>query len=697
VITKTYDGVVGCSPGEDGCTLVTHTTTLPPATVSGTFTCATPGPNGWCLGGGALNLSANEPVAGYVITLIENDTGTLCDPPDAASVSCTWDQGADGNYVIEFWAHSSRGDTSAKGSAIWRQDTTGPVSQFTEPLEGSTTPASGVVSLSGTSVDTASGAAGAEIWVEGAGAWQPLEVVGGAWSTTWDTTTVTDGTYFVQVRAIDLVGNLGETAQVFLTVDNEAPVNAPAPRATDEAHPHAVAEVQHPDGTDTYTYDASGSQTQRTEDGVTYNQTVDGEGQLVAVQNTTSGETWTFTYDGDGNRIRQVNPDGTTTLFLVGGLYEVTLDAGGQQTAVKRYYAIGGQPIALRDAGGTFYLLTDHLGSVVAVLDATGAVVGEQRYRPFGQPRLTPGITQTDRGYTGQQSLTVAGLQDFNARWFDTSLGMFSSPDNLIPDPFDAQALGRYTYVLNNPLRYVDPTGQKYCDSDSPDDCTRWSNSIEHVARQYHVSFENSTSVTDRSTVLRAVEAVASKLAEETGLTETAAFREVYGLESGRWMVFHWGVDRTGLSEECSGITSGACTSSSTLVNIVSFWGAGPNRSSGAARQSSVYTVVHELGHAFGNRLWLGNAQGESFRLNDSLVEFAMDRGRLPDRPFGYLGEDLRPGTWQQSVLNTPSENFADMYLGWTFGQWAPNAYGQARADLMESVMPSLLTIALAR
>ena len=77
----------------------------------------------------------------------------------------------------------------------------------------------------------------------------------------------------------------------------------------------------------------------------------------------------------------------------------MTLDAGGQQSAVKRYYAIGGQPIALRDAGGTFYLLTDHLGSVVSVLDGGGAVVGEQLYRPFGQSRLTPGITQTDRGF----------------------------------------------------------------------------------------------------------------------------------------------------------------------------------------------------------------------------------------------------------------------------------------------------------
>ena len=125
----------------------------------------------------------------------------------------------------------------------------------------------------------------------------------------------------------------------------------------------------------------------------------------------------------------------------------------------KRYYAVGGQTIALRDAGGTFYLLTDHLGSVVAVLDASGAVVGEQRYRPFGQQRLTPGITQTDRGFTGQQSLSAAGLVDFNARWVDTFLGTFGSPDSLIPNLFNPQALNRYSYVANNPLRYTDPTG----------------------------------------------------------------------------------------------------------------------------------------------------------------------------------------------------------------------------------------------
>ena len=117
-------------------------------------------------------------------------------------------------------------------------------------------------------------------------------------------------------------------------------------------------------------------------------------------------------------------------------------------------------------AGGKFYFLTDHLGGVVAVLDGSGAMVGEQRYRPFGQPRLTPGIAQTDLGFTGQQSLPAAGLQDFNARWFNTSLGMFTSPDSLITDAFDPQGLSRYGYVFSNPLRYTDPSGHRPCEYD---------------------------------------------------------------------------------------------------------------------------------------------------------------------------------------------------------------------------------------
>ena len=77
------------------------------------------------------------------------------------------------------------------------------------------------------------------------------------------------------------------------------------------------------------------------------------------------------------------------------------------------------------------------------------------------QPRLrqwvpdTGGTSPTDLGFTGQRSLSDAGLTDFNARWLDASLGGFASPDSLIANPFDPQSLNRYGYVLNNPLRYT--------------------------------------------------------------------------------------------------------------------------------------------------------------------------------------------------------------------------------------------------
>ena len=40
-----------------------------------------------------------------------------------------------------------------------------------------------------------------------------------------------------------------------------------------------------------------------------------------------------------------------------------------------------------------------------------------------------------------------------------TGLGRFTQPDSIVPNLFDPQSLNRYSYVLNNPVRYTDPTG----------------------------------------------------------------------------------------------------------------------------------------------------------------------------------------------------------------------------------------------
>jgi len=61
--------------------------------------------------------------------------------------------------------------------------------------------------------------------------------------------------------------------------------------------------------------------------------------------------------------------------------------------------------------------------------------------------------------FTGQREEATTGLYFYNARYYDPALGRFAQPDTLVPDPGNPQALNRYTYVTNNPLKYTDPTG----------------------------------------------------------------------------------------------------------------------------------------------------------------------------------------------------------------------------------------------
>jgi hypothetical protein len=47
----------------------------------------------------------------------------------------------------------------------------------------------------------------------------------------------------------------------------------------------------------------------------------------------------------------------------------------------------------------------------------------------------------------------------YGARYYDVSLGRFTQPDTLVPSPLNPQSLNRFAYVLNNPVKYTDPTG----------------------------------------------------------------------------------------------------------------------------------------------------------------------------------------------------------------------------------------------
>ena len=124
--------------------------------------------------------------------------------------------------------------------------------------------------------------------------------------------------------------------------------------------------------------------------------------------------------------------------------------------------------------GEIYYFHGDHLGSTSVVTDKTGAAIGEYVYRPFGETYAESG-THFRYLYTGQEQDFETGLYFYNARYYDARLARFISADTIVPGAFDPQALNRYSYALNNPLRYTDPTGHEGEISNTSD--VTWSNS----------------------------------------------------------------------------------------------------------------------------------------------------------------------------------------------------------------------------
>jgi RHS repeat-associated protein len=243
----------------------------------------------------------------------------------------------------------------------------------------------------------------------------------------------------------------------------------------------------------TYTYDPNGNLTQRVVNGVTWNLSYNAENRTQSLAKADGSYGVTYLYDGDGQRVGQYS-QGTATYYFAGGAYEVTgtLTGGSAdsfaQTEVKKYYSIGGQMVAMdkictvsqgcSDAG-LKYFLTDHLGSLAAVTDASGGLLSQYRYLPFGQLRTDvplPNSQSTNAqftafGYTGQRGLEASGLLDYKARFYDPALGRFIQPDTLIPGAGNPQAWNRYSYVVNSPVMFRDPSGHRACGDGEAIDC----------------------------------------------------------------------------------------------------------------------------------------------------------------------------------------------------------------------------------
>ena len=258
-------------------------------------------------------------------------------------------------------------------------------------------------------------------------------------------------------------------------------------------------------------------------------------------------------------------------------------------TGTKTYYPAAG---AMRVNNTLYYVLADHLGSASTVLDASGTPVGKQRYYPFGETRYVTGSMYTDKLYTGQRAITGLGIYHYNARFYSPYTNHFLSADTIVPGMSNPQNLNRFSYVLNNPLRYTDPSGHKYCDGQGESDCSRYSNSIEHTALKYRIRFRGNWKLKDKVAALEAAEAVGSAFATERGLGETAstAFRTKYKPITLVSVADYEYVGRT--------YKDGCKTEVSTITCADITYG---------YFQSTVNNIVHEFGHLLDNRPGMQN------------------------------------------------------------------------------------------
>jgi RHS repeat-associated protein len=236
------------------------------------------------------------------------------------------------------------------------------------------------------------------------------------------------------------------------------------------AGPHAVTSITDPSGTNviaSYGYDANGNQTSGVLKGKS--RTIAYTSYAKPRQIVTKHATVDFYYNAERTRFERVDKEGvntTTTLYL--GAYEVvTHNHNGKITTEHKHY-LGDDNLYTKTATGakSYYFLKDNIGSVTGITDEIGTILQRFSYDPFGKQVQTQGVKQnpviTHQGFTGHEEIESTNLIHMNGRLYDPIIGRFLSADPTIQAPDNSQSLNRYSYCVNNPLSYTDPSGYSW-------------------------------------------------------------------------------------------------------------------------------------------------------------------------------------------------------------------------------------------
>jgi len=168
-----------------------------------------------------------------------------------------------------------------------------------------------------------------------------------------------------------------------------------------------------------------------------------------------------YFYDYEGKRIKKIEYEGslnTTILYIDKNFIQVLNNSGVYN---ETYYYDEYDLIAKKDYNGNiFYYHPDHLGSTILITDSSGNVVADLSYEPYGE---LIGSSNERFTFTSKELDEQSNLYYYGARYYEANLlKRFTQPDTIIQDVYNPQSLNRYSYVLNNPYKYVDPSGNYF-------------------------------------------------------------------------------------------------------------------------------------------------------------------------------------------------------------------------------------------
>ena len=196
--------------------------------------------------------------------------------------------------------------------------------------------------------------------------------------------------------------------------------------------------------------------------------TYDAEGRLSGVDGSIS-----YIYNAEGQRTAVLSGGAVLRQYLYDNVGRPATVLDGNGNLIRAEIWAGAMHLGDDTPDGTNnYILSDHLGNLRAMYDSAGNQVETRQSLPFGEEQNATGTDVDPLHFTGKERDSESGLDDFGARYYASTMGRFMSPDSTAYSGLkNPQSWNLYAYTLNNPLRYIDPTGHTVECKTSAADC----------------------------------------------------------------------------------------------------------------------------------------------------------------------------------------------------------------------------------